>query len=325
MRPVFITGSGRNGTTMLGSMLGSHPDYVAVPECQFKIPLIKKIDWAKNSLDQINHAFQLLENEFTYKIWVLDVSKEQFLQTGLSFTCRNLIEWFVLQYNIQNRHRSNPKVWIDHDPQSILQADTILEHFPEAKFIHLVRDGRAVATSVMPLDWGPNTVEHSAYFWKNSVTHGLNMENKHGSEKIIRVMYEDILKNPEKILREICDKLGLEYVDLMVEGRGFSVLDYTKHQHALVGQPPVLNKINEWEKKLTKRQIEIFENIAGDVLKDLGYSLKCNGLARPSGRLYKFFSSRYEAWKNKVNYKKIKKRELTGIEAAKKSKSKVNR
>jgi Sulfotransferase family len=55
--------------------------------------------------------------------------------------------------------------WVDHTPTNLRFARLLTAWFPEARFIHIVRDpGRAA--SVMPLNWGPNTITEAALFWK---------------------------------------------------------------------------------------------------------------------------------------------------------------
>ena len=66
-----------------------------------------------------------------------------------------------------------------------------------AKFIHLVRAPRAVAASIMPLDWGPNNAIDAARYWVQKIAYGLAFESVY-PEVCLKVKYEDILQEPEK-------------------------------------------------------------------------------------------------------------------------------
>lgn len=161
-------------------------------------------------------------------------------------------------------------IWIDHSPHNIRFAKTLLGEFPDAKIIHLIRDGRAVAASVMPLDWGPNSMYHAARWWMGFIALGLACEASFGDTRIIRVKYEDLLTDTEKTLQTLCAFIGTEYETAMLRGDGFEAPDITRGQHQLVGNPPDPSRALAWSQSLTDRQIEIFESIADDLLDHFG-------------------------------------------------------
>lgn len=146
--------------------------------------------------------------------------------------------------------------------------------------IHIVRDGRTVAASLMRLDWGPNTINKAAHFWIEKVSYGLGAESFWGEERVRRVRYEDLVEDPEKTLKTLCRWLNIDYQSEMIKGSGFIPPEYTSEQHALVGRPLSVQRISAWEKELTPRQVEIFETITGDFLLYLGYVPKYGLRAR---------------------------------------------
>lgn len=150
MRPVFIGGCERSGTTLLGSMLGGHNDCLCVPEMQFKFNILRlTASGDQNSVDTVN-ILRRLSDRSRFRIWELDVASV----THKRLSCRELIEWIVTAYS-QKVGKPAPAVWVDHTPANIRYAWTLLHLFPDAKMIHIIRDGRAVAASILPLDWGP--------------------------------------------------------------------------------------------------------------------------------------------------------------------------
>jgi hypothetical protein len=142
-----------------------------------------------------------------------------------------------------------------------------------ARFIHLVRDGRGVAASVIPLDWGPNTVQRAAHWWTERICYGLAAEG-YLQDRALRVSFEDIVTTPEGTLRELCSFLEIPYESAMLEASGFDVPAFTRAQHHLVGEAPDPSRAVAWKSHLTTRQVEMFEALTGDLLVALGYDLQ---------------------------------------------------
>src|SRR5690606_9333198 len=125
-----------------------------------------------------------------------------------------ILDYLALQY-AEKIEKTNIDILVDHTPNNLRFAATLHLWFPEAKFIHLVRDGRAVAASVIPLDWGPNTVIRAASWWAERVAHGLAAESFFGPEKILRIYYEELVTYPRKTMEKVSDFLGIEFQEQM--------------------------------------------------------------------------------------------------------------
>ncbi len=260
---------GRSGTTLLGSMLGAHSECLCTPESQFKTDIFLKLKNNKKSITDIEYALYLIKNHWRFKIWGIPINS--YPQEQIT-SYQELINFIVKLYG-EKVGKPNPKIWIDHTPTNMKFSSTLIDLFPDAKFIHIVRDGRAVASSLIPLDWGPNTIDKAAHFWLKRLRYGIEAENSIKKGHIIRISFEKLVENPQETLEGICTFLNITYEGQMLKGTGFNVPSYTAGQHSLIGKPPDKSRINIWKEKLTSRQIEIFESIAGDTLLKLGYSL----------------------------------------------------
>jgi len=280
--PVFIGGCDRSGTTLLASMLGAHEECLAVPENQFKIEVFRSCQSAIGNID-LENILNRIRRHWRLRIWSLDIESVSVSQEEIGTSCAELIEWLVKKYG-EKVGKPAPRIWVDHTPSNIRYASTLLEHFPDAKMIHLVRDGRAVAASIMPLDWGPNTIHRAAHWWVQKVAYGLAAESFWGENKIIRFRFEDLVRKTETSLRRLCSFLDIEYQPEMTKANGFTVPLYTYQQHVMVGKKPNAKRTNAWEAELTPREIEIFESEVGDLLYYLGYTpvfgLKARGVTR---------------------------------------------
>ena len=190
MIPVFIGGCDRSGTTLLGTLLGGHSECICVPESQFKIEMFRFADWGRNDID-VGHILNKIRTLFRFRLWGLDIDAKSvpIKQIGSSYS--ELMSWIVREYS-KNHGKPNPSFWIDHTPSNTRYASSLFNLFPEARILHIVRDGRGVASSIMRLDWGPNTINNAARYWVEKVAYGLASEMYWGSHRVKRVIYEDL-------------------------------------------------------------------------------------------------------------------------------------
>jgi hypothetical protein len=314
MHTVFIGGCSRSGTTLLGAMIGAHTQCICTPESQFKIDVLRHFREKKKEEVNIETARKMIQDHPRYRVLWGGVADSDAL-IGIS-SYEDLILWFVRKY-AEKEGRPHAAYWVDHSPTNIKHAKTLLELFPKSKFIHIIRDGRAVAASIMLLDWGPNTIDKTAYSWKSRVSHYLSAESSLKNDQMLRVRYEDLIRSPETTLRDICSFLDIEYQPQMIRGSGFKVPRYQDKQHALIGKEPDKKRINAWEKTLTPRQIEIFESIARELLLSLGYDLRYEGRARKMNIFEHVVSGIQEVYAGKViNRFRHRKRIKNGVTAS---------
>jgi hypothetical protein len=210
-----------------------------------------------------------------FKLWDIELDPSRAPDTSYS----DLLTWFVEIYAEDRGLRGT--TWVDHTPENINYAPVLTRLFPEAQFVHIIRDGRAVANSIIPLDWGPNTAIKAAPWWQETVRQGLELESSLPAGRVVRVYYEDLVEAPERTLEWLCEKLALSYEPTMLKADGFRPPGYTSSQHELIGKRPKPERATRWKRTLSDRQVEIFESMAGGLLDRLGYELLRGSLARP--------------------------------------------
>jgi hypothetical protein len=171
MRVVFVGGCPRSGTTLLGTMLGTHPECLAVPESHFKVDALRFDDVRREPLDP-GRAIAELRRYRDFLGWDQGPDGPP---AGLVPSYPELLEWLVCRYGA-SVGKPAPRTWVDHTPENVRFASTLFELFRDAKLVHIVRDGRAVAASIMPLPWGPNRIEPAALYWIQHVGQGLAAE-----------------------------------------------------------------------------------------------------------------------------------------------------
>lgn len=279
MRTVFVGASARSGTTFLGSMLGTHPRALATPESKFNVEAYLACARWSQPVD-LQEAYREIKRRPDFPTWGIDMTTVDESEVAGLQSYAEIMHWLVKHY-ARSIGRETPEIWVDHTPFNIVYAPILMELYPDAKMIHLVRDGRSVTSSVLKVDWGPNTPNAAAYWWINRVAHGLAAESFLGPERIHRVRYEDLVLYPQTTLQSLCEFLEIEFEPSMVTGSGFRMPKHAAHIHPHVGSAPNADRINAWQRELTPRQIEIFESIAGQFLACLGYELRFGLHARP--------------------------------------------
>lgn len=251
IRPIFIGGSARSGTTFLGSMLGNTPQAVVTPESQFKVGLL-----SEGSLQSVD-------------AWRLRLWGNSYTELSQGMNGRALLDEMVVQY-ARRTGKAGFRFWVDHTPNNLSYIKLLLAHYPEAKFIHIIRDGRAVCASTLPLSWGPFNAYDMAPWWMMQLSPGLAGAVAYPNNVAV-VRYEDLAANPERELKRLAQFCGISFDDSMKTGGGFVVPDYTRSQHSLVGSAPQPGRVDRWRGALGKREIEIFESRTGNLLDYLGY------------------------------------------------------
>ncbi|MGV0618018.1 sulfotransferase [Mycolicibacterium elephantis] len=296
---ILIGGCERSGTTMLGDLIGSAATSITTPESQFKLELISIFN--NRGVDA---ALAYLAQSFRFKIWRMKLDSERFSDctSGTQFLLR-LIELYA-----ESRGKHSPLTWIDHTPENINIALRLQRHLPQIKIVHIVRDGRAVAASVIPLTWGPNTIIAAADWWSQKIAAGLALSTFHQSS-IFTVRYEDLLAGDQsqwrKLLEFLDEPSDNDALQSVLAGGGLEVPQYTADQHRLVGKGVVSARAEAWRKVLTPRQIEIFEYYAGHLLESIGYERQYHD-PRPPSRIERM---RMGEWPLRLHFrigKKIK-------------------
>lgn len=262
---------------MLGSLLGSHPRGATLPESQFKMESIRgaMLDASAGTRAQrLRHSLQ--SHRFTGWHSALSMVGAEDLEKG---SYRQQLDLLVRAY-LRATDKEDADFIVDHTPSNKNFFLTLGELYPEARFIHMIRDGRAVANSVMQRDWGPNTSLLAAHWWQHHLALGLAAEEALGSERIRRVRYEGLLDDPQGELSKICDWLGIEYSNRMLEP-GANALDVRSATfNALAGRAPEPGRAHAWRSALSSRQVEVFESASSDMLHYLGYEMEFGTGAR---------------------------------------------
>lgn len=166
--------------------------------------------------------------------------------------------------------------WVEKSPANVTRLGFLFEHFPKAKFVHLIRDGRDVACSLRK--WSVQISRHEASgigecieLWDRWVRDGLAWR---GHANYREVRYEQLVHEPETILRDL-----LEWLDVPWDDRVLSY-DSVAHENrpeitadhvAGTRRSPYTDSIGRWREALNQEDRRVVQKIAGTLLAELGY------------------------------------------------------
>jgi hypothetical protein len=270
-RVLFIGGCPRSGTTLLAACLGAGQRCITTPESPFKTRLLgQRFDDAESRLA----LRTLLAGHPRARQWGVDPGGLPLQGTGADIMTA-LVDAYAAKHD-----RAEWETWVDHTPSNILNVGPLLQDYPGAHFIHIVRDGRATAASVIPLDWGPTDYLRAGRWWTEYTLTGIAAE-KEFPVAVMRIHYEELLRESERVLRAICDFAGIAFEPAMCSGRGFDVPKYSRTQHKLVGTAMDASRADAWRAQITPRDLELFEWQAAPLLRELGYEPLCVNVKPP--------------------------------------------
>ena len=283
--PIFIVGAPRSGTTLLQFMLRSHPHlWFPSGESHFFVPLYRSrdgfgdlstVDGVRAVLGEIQkYGARNPDSALNDYPFDADSVAAEFVSEG-----RNSIPLIIAGLFQRNARAEGKSRWGDKTPYYVLHMPLLREMFPDAQFVHIVRDGRDCAMSMLERgdEFSIHNHYHAAKVWQHYVDTGQQLGATLPAGAYLEIRYEDLLENPETVIHRVCGFLGEPYDE--------SVVNFRKAKQA--GKTPLLQKPiqkgnqQKWLTAMTPLQIRMFESGAGDTLRRCGYSLQTAGTPFP--------------------------------------------
>jgi len=278
---VFIVGRGRSGTTLLQNILDANKNIIIPLESRLIIHLKQKYfkikTWTPAIIDELivdlykddkfNNSWNVDKSNLTTKIKAYPIEKLSF-----SIICRLIYLSYPSPFKKE-------KITIigDKNPIFSIFIPDLLEVFPDAKFIHLIRDYR------------DNTVSNRESFVRKSIAtvgngwlaFNLFIEKTKASlpNRFYTLKYEDLVSLPELKAKELCSFLNVEYnAEMLNFHQKIKKLNDEFHFeainsiHANLVKPINTEQINKWEGKLTPDEVVLLDFICRDYVKKYGYT-----------------------------------------------------
>lgn len=237
----FLVGAERSGTTLLRLMLDGHPRLAFRYEFELAVDLVPDGEgWP--DLDAYYEHLRTMR-------WV---DPPPYVDRTLDYP--SLVRSFLEQ-----KRRADRKPLVGATVHR--HYDRLLRIWPDARFVHLVRDGRDVALSTIAMGWAGN-VWTACEHWAAAEQLWKRVAATLPADRWIDVRYEDLVRDPRATLERICAFIGIDYDDAM--------LDYPLRSTYRAPDPALAER---WRQTLSAHELQLVEARIGDLLSERGYPL----------------------------------------------------
>ncbi|MCP4111797.1 MAG: sulfotransferase [Desulfobacteraceae bacterium] len=264
--PIMIIGKARSGTSIFTRLVRKYLRISFGTESQF---FIRYYDSLKN--------YEPLSDDANIKTLINDISKERYFKRSSKRYGFVLDTKAVFENLPENSYRGvlvsifsqlakhhKMERWGDKTPEYIHDLPILKELFPDAQFIHVVRDGRDVALSSFRMPFGEKNIYKAALDWKASILAARHFAKTVSEDQYTELRYEDVLTNPTGEFSKIIRFLGIKDDDNQL-------INFISDS---IENDLNLGNFEKWKYQLTKDEIYLFERIAGDLLDEYGYDSK---------------------------------------------------
>lgn len=273
--PVFVIGHGRSGTSILTNLIRKYLGVAFGTESQFFVRYYRRLS-----------AYGDLNVEANLERLLNDIAGERFFARSRKFglhldVARAMRECKARTYaavldailrqcaDAQRRAR-----WGDKTPEYIRHLPVLLELFPRAQFIHIVRDGRDVALSGYQTHFGCKNAYTAAREWRSVVEEGRRFGAALPPGAFVEIRYEDLLRTPADVMARLVRFLEID------DAGGSLTAHVGQHVRADLRS----GNSNKWEREMDEADQMLFAALAGDTLRACGYKVPAR-LPPPPGQL----------------------------------------
>ena len=268
--PLFIVGMPRSGTKLMRALLNQHPQInLTLAESHFIPYFVQKFGnpplfRVREDLNPFVHELQQTAFFSTMSKAGYTLDQSTFLQ-NVDYTTWSAIFEHVFRH-FGSKRATIDTIWGDKTPGYINHMPLLKAVFPNAKFLHIIRDPRDYCLSVRKSF--AKSVYRAAVRWRQGV------QNAHGYGARLRqdykeVRYELLLEQPVSTMREVSSFLGVSYDDRMV-----NLASAPEDLGDAKGHSTILtNNKNKYLTQLSSQEIKRIEEIICDVAQSVGYRL----------------------------------------------------
>jgi hypothetical protein len=265
--PLLILGVRRSGTTLLRVMLDRHSE-LAVPDESYFVPQLADRHLRRVDPDEFVDDLRRLNTLAEWEVPLDEVRAR--LYDGMPIGAA-----IGTVYAVYARERGKPR-WADKTPMYMQNLRLLEGLFPDALYVHLIRDGRDAALSFSEMPRGvvtetwmhPRSAADFACQWRTEVAAARAL-GRRVAPRYLEIRYEELVADVEAALRRICDFAGLAYEPAMADYAGSVDVSAKPHQQSL--KRPPTQGLRDWRTQMASPDVAAFERVAGDLLRELGY------------------------------------------------------
>lgn len=261
--PVFVIGHARSGTSLMTRILRKYLHINFGSESQFFIRFDRKLnqygdlEQPKNLRHLIadisrERCFQKWHKKYGFKIDQQSVFNE-ITEPKYATVISTIFKQFAT-YQQMSR-------WGDKTPEYLNDLPVLLHLFPDAQFIHIVRDGRDVALSNFKAPFGSKNIYVAAEQWSRQMELIRSFQAELSDQQLIEIRYEDLMTTPQRVLLQLINFLKVDDE----EGHVFQLVVDT------IQEELIEHNIGKWKSAISYRDRLLYERVAAPMLKRYGY------------------------------------------------------
>ena len=275
--PIFIIGSGRSGNTLIRRILTAGPELYIPPETYVLGQIIRRhlfqprINW--EDLCQLTiGTFATSEDSHMFPTCEMRPLFEKLMDTPVTERSLARIVCEFYKYMMQQAKTLATR-WGDKTPMNSGSLPQIDRMFPQAKYVHIVRDGYDVVASYLNMGRYSCPLE-AAGRWVQATNdcHAFAEARPH---RVIEIRYEDLCTDPERVTTLMCNFFNLAYSKQMIHDQVDAGMlgDIDKRAHyANVTQPVGTASIGKGRRELGSSIVNELRPILSDQMAKLGYT-----------------------------------------------------
>lgn len=271
----FLFCSERSGSNLITQMMDSHPEISGPFSTQLMNFFLSQLYKYGNISEEKNWRILvediLLYLESMHSTWQSSFKIEEVLTQVKERSFKSIHRW-VYEHEAGLEGKKRLFIKDNHAYKSIGYTEA---SFDKPRYVWLIRDPRDAVVSLLDNGIMNGGAKHVCGFW-NDDQYGflkaytyLNAENR-----IIKVLFEDLLSNTEEVLKKICDFMGIDFDKQMLE---FHKKDSVETNAANVSawsdlnKPIIKNNFNLYKKRLNEVQIKYVEYNCMELMDYFGY------------------------------------------------------
>jgi len=304
IKPIFITGVYRSGTTLISRILGNHPQleitYDSVHFMRFSFNRFNPISDYTNFCNLTDEIQQRLSNR-----WKIQFDSKKVINQIQKLDSIDYSKIYdIIMTNLLKK--SNSKIWGEKTNMAWRKIPDFLKMFPLGKTILIIRDPRDILISYKNMTYEPGLRYLDSIFACLDSFHYAKNFKKLPSKNFHVVKYEELVTNPETTTKKISEFLEIEYDPIMINADKFTDKwnktwegnsSFEKSIRTISKQT-----IGRWKNRISNIELYLLELILKEQMVDFGYELGAIPLTKKEwNELFTilnddFIKERYDHW-----------------------------
>jgi hypothetical protein len=270
--PFFILSSGRSGSTLLRRILEAHSDIHIPPESDYFIPQTAS-EFVRNNIENwrsvVTMILETVDSSPCFQYWGIKIEdfRRHFLEMPFHELTYGKIISEVYTFHLK-LFKPAATVWGDKTPCLASKLNWLPIIYPKAKFIFMVRDGRAVVNSMMKHFNYP--LRKAAIRWKDSVIQ-MQKFGKTFNNPVHYIKYENLIENPNDSISSVCQFLEVNFDPEMIFRKVNNLGDDVLSHHGNIHKPITQGFNDAWKLEQEEYDIAATNKIIKKELRILGY------------------------------------------------------